>query len=144
MRPAFTLLSAIFLMVLVAVLLMLSLSLSSQTTKQTADLYLQEQAQLLAKSSTEFALLSISAHDNNSSCINSIDLAYPDTGVKLFDINMTLYYLGNSMPATCNLLDNNIHTDESNGTVLIDTVVTYTDPDSGETVRFHRRTIQKP
>ncbi|WP_456404282.1 type II secretion system protein [Hydrogenimonas sp.] len=140
MRPAFTLLSAIFLMVLIAILLMLSLSLSSQTVKQTGDLYLKEQAQLLAKSSTEFALLAISAHENSTSCINRIRLGY----ATLFDIDMTLYYLGSGLPATCNTLDNILATKESNGTVMIDTVVTYTDPESNETVRFHRRTIQKP
>ncbi len=144
MRPAFTLLSAIFLMVLVAVLLMLSLSISSQTIKQTGDLYLKEQAQLLAKSSTEFALLAISAHDNRVDCINQIHLDYPGEGTKLFDIDMTLYYIGAGLPATCNLLENSIATRESNGTVMIDTVVSYTDPATDEQVRFYRRTIQKP
>jgi len=131
-------------MVLVAILLMLSLSLSSQTVKQTGDLYLQEQAQLLAKSSTEFALLAISGHDNSIDCVDRINLRYPSSNPKLFDINMTLHYFGDTLPSTCNLLANNIKTKESNGTVMIDTVVTYTDPRSGETVQFHRRTIQKP
>ncbi|WP_456322422.1 type II secretion system protein [Hydrogenimonas sp.] len=143
MRPAFTLLSAIFLMVLVAVLMALSFSLSSQTSKQTGDIYLYQQGQLLAKSSTEFALLAISGHDNGVDCINRIDLRYPQ-GDPLYDINMTLYYIGNSLPAACNTLSNSIATNESNGTVIIDTFVSYTDPATDERVRFHRRTIQKP
>ncbi len=143
MRPAFTLISAIFLMVLIAVLMALSFSLSSQTTKQTGDLYLQEQGQLLAKSATEFALLAISGHENNVSCIEQINLQYPQ-GAPMFDINMTLYYFGNGLPATCNTLSDSITTPESNGTVMIDTFVSYTNPENNETVRFHRRTIQKP
>ncbi len=139
MRPAFTLLSAIFLMVLVAVLMMLTLSLSSQTSKQTSDLYLQEQAQLLAKSSTEFALLAISAHDNSVDCVNSMSLNYEQ-----FDIYMKMYYLGNGLPNACDTLDNLIGTAESNGTVIVDTTVTYQDQETNETVRYHRRTIQKP
>ncbi len=139
MRPAFTLLSAIFLMVLIAVLLMLSLSLSSQTVKQTGDLYLREQAQLLAKSSTEFALLAISGHNNKTNCINSISLSYQN-----FSINMRLRYLGSGLPAACNTLGAPIVTKESNGTVMIDTIVSYTDPVTSEQVRFHRRTMQKP
>ncbi|RUM44723.1 MAG: type II secretion system protein [Hydrogenimonas sp.] len=144
MRPAFTLISAIFLMVLIAILLMLSLSLSSETTKQTGDLYLREQALLLAKSSTELALLAISGNDWSSNCIEQINLQYPQTD-PIYDINMTLTYLGNNLPCSTNhLLANNIQTTDSNGTVLIDTFVTYTDNASNETIRIHRRTIQKP
>ncbi len=139
MRPAFTLLSAIFLMVLVAVLMTLSFSLSSQTVKQTADLYLREQAQLLAKSSTELAILAISGHDNSVNCINEMNLTQGS-----FEINMNLYYIGNALPAGCNTFNNNIATRESNGTVIIDTIVTYEEQDTNQTVRYHRRTIQKP
>ncbi len=143
MRSGFTLLSAIFLMVLIAVLMMLTLSLSSQTTKQTSDLYLREQAQLLAKSSTELALMAISAHNNTVDCINELNLNYAGVGTG-YDINMKLFYIGNGMPTTCNTLDNGIATADSNGTVLIDTTVTYRDTETNETVRYHRRTIQKP
>ena len=144
MRRGFTLLSAIFLMVLVATLMALAFSLSSQTKKQTGDIYMQEQAQLLARSATEFALLAISGHDNRIDCIEQINMRYPK-GSPIYDINMTLYYIGNAL--LCNgshLLDNNIATDESNGTVMIDTFDSYTRPDTNESVRFHRRTIQKP
>ncbi len=144
MRRGFTLLSAIFLMVLVATLMVLAFSLSSQTAKQTGDIYLQEQAQLLARSSTEFALLAISGHDNSADCIEQINLNYPQ-GAPIFDINLTLYYIGNGLKCnTDHILDNTIATNESNGTVLIDTLVSYTDPTTGEPVRFTRRTIQKP
>ncbi len=144
MRRGFTLLSAIFLMVLVATLMVLAYSLSSQTKKQTGDIYMQEQAQLLARSATEFALLAISGHDNRADCIEQIDLQYPQ-GSPIYDINMTLYYIGNGLPCnTGHMLDNAIATQESNGTVLVDTAISYTDPATGERVRFHRRTIQKP
>ena len=63
----------------------------------------------------------------------------------MFDINMTLYYIGNGLPCDANhTLANDIATAESNGTVMIDTFVSYTNPENNETVRFHRRTIQKP
>ena len=144
MRSAFALLSAIFLMLLVGILMALSFSLSSQTIRQTGDLYLQEQAQLLAKNATEFALLAISGHDNSADCIQQINLQYPQ-GSPIYDINMSLYYLGNGLPCDANhLLDNTIATPESNGTVMIDTVVSYRDTETNETIRFHRRTIQKP
>ena len=130
-------------MLLIGILMALSFSLSSQTTKQTGQLYLQEQGQLLAKSATEFALLAISGHNNNLNCINRIDLRYPQNA-PIYDINMTLYYIGNGLPAGCNTLTNSIATAESNGTVMIDTFVSYIDPETNETIRFHRRTLQKP
>jgi len=144
MRSGFALLSAIFLMLLIGILMALSFSLSSQTTKQTGQLYLQEQGQLLAKSATEFALLAISGHDNTADCIEQINLRYPKNA-PMYDINMTLYYIGSGLPcSTDHLLANNINTAESNGTVMIDTFVSYTDPENNETIRFHRRTLQKP
>ena len=143
MRRGFTLLSAIFLMVLVATLMVLAFSLSAQTKKQTGDIYMREQAYLLGRSATEFALLAISGHDNDVDCINDIDMEFPEED-PVYDINLTLYYLGRGLPAGCRTLDNAVATDESNGTVMIDTIVSYTDPATGEEVRFHRRTIQKP
>ncbi len=62
----------------------------------------------------------------------------------MYDINMTLFYIGNDLPAGCNTLTNSIETAESNGTVMIDTFVSYIDPETNETIRFHRRTLQKP
>jgi len=144
MRRGFTLLSAIFLMLLVATLMVLAFSLAAQTKKQTGDIYMQEQAQILGRSATEFALLAISGHENNASCIEQINLQFPQNA-PIYDVNMTLFYLGRNL--VCNgghLLANNVVTDESNGTVMIDTIVSYTDPATGEEVRFHRRTIQKP
>ncbi|WP_200763582.1 hypothetical protein [Nitrosophilus alvini] len=142
MRKGFSLITAIILLVAIATLMALMLSFSSQTAKQTGDIYLKEEAELLAKSATEFALLAISGHDHNSSCVENINMRYPAVNPR-YDINMTLYYIGNNMPCnSSNELADNIATADSNGTVIIDTVVTNTDSD--EPIRFHRRTIQKP
>jgi hypothetical protein len=62
----------------------------------------------------------------------------------IYDINMSIFYIGRGFHSSCQTLANDIVTNESNGTVLIDTIVSYTDPATGEQVRFHRRTIQKP
>lgn len=149
MRKGFTLITAILFIVLVSTIAALALSLSSFSTKQTSDLYLREQAELLLQSGTEFALLAISGHNiaTSNTCLNAINAQYQQAGANaLFDINITIFYLGNGLPATCNLLDNNISTPDSNVTVIIDTVVETT-PDnnvSTEPIRLHRRTIQKP
>ena len=146
MRRGFTLITAILLILLISTIAMLSLSLSSLTTKQTSDIYLREQAELLLQSATEYALLAISGRDiATNGCINTINAQYPQAGANaLFDINISLSYLGNGLPNTCNRLDNNVSNLDSNVTVMIDTVVTSANSVSTEPIRLHRRTLQKP
>ena len=138
-RSGFSLLLAIIIMITIATLMAFMISLTSTTAKQTTDIYASEQTKLLAKSATEFALLAISGHDNTQNCIENINLTYE----KNYEVNMTLYYIGNSLPiSNCQKLSDNISTPESNGTVIIDTYVTF--KGSSEPIRYHRRTIQKP
>lgn len=142
--------TAIVFMILVATLGALAISLSTLSTKQTSDLYLREQAELLVQSATEYALLAISAHDFTGNCLNTINSTYSDGVTTLFDINVSLYYLGNGLPNNCqkpsgsvNAISSNIDTNDSNRTVIIDTFVTDRNL-STEPIRLHRRTIQKP
>ncbi len=151
MRKGFSLITAIVFMILVATLGALALSLSNLSTKQTSDLYLREQAELLAQSATEYALLAISGHDFTANCLNTINSTYTDGTTTLFDINISLYYLGNGLPANCmkpsgsiNAVSSNIDTNDSNRTVIIDTIVSSNLTISTEPIRIHRRTIQKP
>jgi len=136
-RKGFSLLLAIIVMITIATLMALMISLSSTTAKQTSDIYVSEQTKLLARSSTELALLAISGHNNAINCIDNINFTYETN----YDVNMTIWYIGKDMPCA-NMLDNNISTPESNGTVIIDTYVTF--KGSSEPIRYHRRTIQKP
>jgi len=135
--------TAIVFMILVATLGALALSLSTSTVKQTSDLYLREQAELLLQSSAEYTLLAISGHDFTSECLNNIHINYPATN-KLFDIDISINYLGSNLPAGCQrFTTNDIDTNESNLTVILDIVVTDNNL-STEPIRLHRRTIQKP
>lgn len=149
MRRGFSLITAIIFIVLVASIAALSLSFSGLSTKQTTDLYLREQAELLVQSGTEFALLAISGHDINATnnCLNALNIQYPQTGAgALFDINITLNYMGRGLPAGCNTLSNTVATIDSNVTVILDTIVELTPGNNlaTEPIRLHRRTIQKP
>jgi len=127
MRKGFSLITALVFMILVATLGALALSLSTTSLKQTSDLYLREQAELLALSATEYALLAISAHNFSTNCLNTINSTYTADGTTtLFDINISLYYLGNGLPANCmkpsgsiNAVSSNIDTNDSNRTVII-------------------------
>ncbi|HIP03244.1 MAG TPA: type II secretion system protein [Campylobacterales bacterium] len=146
MRRGFGLITAIVIMITVATLMTLMIGLSSTSVKVTLDLYLKEQAELLSRSATEYALLAISGHENNASCIENINISYPKTS-PTHEANITIWYIGNGIPITCsNILVNNIETNESNLTVIIDTVVSVNLNNTGitEPIRVHRRTIQKP
>ena len=150
MRKGFSLLTASIFIVLVASIAALALSFSTFSTKQTSDLFLREQAELLVQSGTEFALLAISGHEVNATngCLNAINSQYiPTAGANpQFDINITINYMGSGLPAGCNVLSNTVATADSNMTVIIDTIVETT-PDqnnSTEPIRPHPRTIQNP
>ena len=148
MRRGFTMVTAIIFVILVASLGALALSFSSFTVKQTSDVYLREQADLLLQSGTEFALLAISGHDIHATgdCVNAINGHFPDNVSPMFDINISISYLGNGLPNGCHLLANNVDTNDSNVTVIIDTIVSTNSDNniSSEPIRLHRRTIQKP
>ena len=151
MRSGFSLLMALLFLVLIATISALSISLSTQSVKQTSDIHFKNQAELLLRSGTEFALLAMSGHDYvNDGCLSSINIMYPDaTANHTHDINISIMYIGNGFGATCTQLGTNIVTNESNRTVIIDTFVS-TNPQLtangliSEQIRMHRRSIQKP
>jgi len=73
-KKAFSMITAIFLILIMASLLALVSSLSGKVTKQTTNFYRKEQAALLAKSYTEFAILAIQGKNFfGNSCLTSID-----------------------------------------------------------------------
>ncbi len=146
MRRGFGLITAIVIMITVATLMTLMIGLSSTSVKVTMDIYLKEQAELLSRSATEYALLAISGHENNVSCIRNINIGYPESN-PTHEANVTIWYIGNGIVNCPNhILANDINTTDSNLTVIIDTVVSVNLANTGitEPIRVHRRTIQKP
>jgi hypothetical protein len=142
LKKSFALITAILFIVLISTLLALTFYFSTKSAKKSGDIFAQKQAELLAISSTGFAILAISGHNFSSNCVEKINIQYPDT-TPVFDINITLMYIGKNLPCSPNTeLNDSIATADSNGTVIIDTLVTY--KLTPEPVRFHKRTIQKP
>ena len=156
MKSGIALIIAIAFLLISAVLMAIMINMTAQTTKRTGDIYFQEQAHLLAKSATEFALLAISGHNRaGGNCISSIITEYPAAGAgSIFDINTTIRYIGlEDLGSTCQSqsaidptsVTSTISTPESVGTVIIDTYVTTSaNVNLTEPIRFHRRTMQKP
>lgn len=140
-RSGMAMIMAIAVIVIVATILALSLSLTMQTSKRTTDVYLYEQAVLLSKSATEYALLRIS-QDNNATnpCTHTNDLNFIQDVI--YDINITVQYIYTSpSPCTTAQTYTTVTTPEQNGSVLMD--VTVSTNAASEPIRYFRRTIQK-
>ena len=146
MRRGFSLMTAIIIMMTVSLLMTMMVSLSGVTVKTTTDLYLKEQAELLARSATEYALLAVSGHDNHQSCIEDINIRYPSAANPTHEMNVSIWYMGSGLPGSCtHILDDNLSTDDSNMTAIVDVIVTVDQNNTGitEPIRLHRRTLQK-
>ena len=152
MKKGFSLIMAIFFVMLIATLGMMSLSLSSKIVKQSGDVYLKEQAELYAMSATSLAVLDMQGTDYSNECLTEKTYDFGDG----FSATVNIFYLDNDMPR-CNSSDkssnsinkNNMGLKDVNGNdagyynvALIDVMVQNTD--GIEPVRFHRRTVQRP
>jgi len=126
------------------------------STNRTQDDYLHEQAQLLARSATEYAILAVSGHEVNTTngCINRINMVYPTAANPMFNIGIDLQYImfhdvggvltvyGGCTPIAGT--GGIAQTPESNGTVLMDVTVTSSNQlNLTEPIRYERRTLQK-
>lgn len=147
---------AIYMILILGGILAVVISLTGETNKRTDDLYLHEQAIFLTRSATEYAMLAVSGHNyrpvaqgGTNDCINQINATYPTAVNPMFNINITLRYIGLGQvnpanDAACVDFIKDIDTSESNGSILMDVTVT-SDPSLGltEPIRYHRRTLQK-
>lgn len=144
-RKGMAMLMAIFMILILGGIMAIVITMTSNTSKRTQDQYLHEQALLLTRSATEYALLAVSGHEYNATngCINTINMQYPNAGATaMFDINITLSYVGFNGLAGCNQYIATVTAPESNGTILMDVVVTDHNLTT-EPIRYHRRTLQK-
>ena len=142
-KSGMAMIMAIAVIVIIATIMALSIALSSQTTKRTTDVYIYEQAVLLAKSAAEYALLRISL-DNNET--NPCVVKKLDFKQDYYDINISVRYSYVNPPTSCdeNHTFATVTTDEQNGSVLLDIAVSVNDTNiTTEPIKYFRRTIQK-
>jgi len=151
MKPGMAMLLAIAFMVVVAGIIASMQSMTAISTKRTEHIYFTEQAQLLAKSATEFAMLAISGHNRaGESCVQRINSTFPTAGTPIFNIRTDIRYIGLNPVTPGSTCDNNsyidiITTTQSQGAVLIDVRVSSTAQlGLAENIVYHRRTLQKP
>jgi type II secretory pathway pseudopilin PulG len=141
-RPAIAMIMAIMVIVILATIMALSMQLSSETTKRSTDIYLQEQAVLLAKSAAEYTLLEIS---ENNSTLDPCAISSLNFHQDIYDVNISVLYSYVNPPSSCDgKTFATVTTDEQNGSILLNVAVSVNDANiSTEPIRYFRRTIQK-
>jgi len=159
-RKAFSMLTAIVVIVLMATVAIFVMNLSGKIIKSTTAQYQHEQALLYAKSYTEYAILAITGNDRSSNCLRDIggtiktDSTSPITvsNGNGYRIRVRISYIGNSTElntcktqAAVRVLSDTVTTIKTPLSVIIDAYVDYKDPDnpSGPWMTVHRRTVQK-
>jgi type II secretory pathway pseudopilin PulG len=156
LRKAFSMLTAIVVIVLMAGIAMFVMSLSGKILKSTTAQFQHEQAELYAKSYTEYAVLAVTGNSRNPNCLTTINGSIQtDTSAGAptvaegngYNITVNIAYIGTTAGlGTCSALNTNaVNTQETPLTIIIDTYVNYKDPDNtaGPWLTVHRRSVQK-
>jgi type II secretory pathway pseudopilin PulG len=155
-REAFSLLTAIVIIVLMATVSMFVMSLSGKIVKSTTAQFQREQAELYAKSYTEYAVLAVTGNSRNPYCLTTINGSIQtDTSAGAptvaegngYNINVNIAYIGTTAGlGSCPALNTvTVSTPETPLTIIIDAYVNYKDPDNtgGPWLTVHRRSVQK-
>jgi len=171
MRKGYSLITAVFIMVLLAIVSAFILNLSGKVVQETTSQYRQEQSALLARSYTELAIMAVMQHDREvtNNCTQDIDGTIQSTligaapGTGSYSVETRIYYLGNNLPcANTRRLNDNALAGFSNtviatdynttvpvktdalAAIIVDVYVMYKDPDNPTfDITYHRRTLQK-
>ena len=154
-KKAFSMITAIFVLIMMATLSSLIMNVSGKTVKATTQQYQKEQALLLARSYTELAILYVSSHARNVNCIEHINATYgPSIQNGGYGIRVDIRYVGKAdalvnctAPSVLALIPNAAHTGfDDTVSLVMDTYVTYRDFDeltANRVTTFHKRTLQK-
>ncbi len=155
-RPAFSMIMAIFVIVLISTIGAFIMNLSGKMVQETTSQYRKEQAILYAKSYTEFAIMAATSEP----CVNKITASLDGTqdevkeGIGYF-VDVRINYLGSNSTCPNQIGTASISTlDAISNVIIIDTYVRYRDPASiaakngsawsvDPGITYYRRTLQR-
>ncbi len=152
-RKAFSLITAIFIIILMSSVAMLAMNLSGKMVKATTAQFQREQAMLLAESYTEYAVMAVMANDRNTTGVNCLYTiegnigSAPATGDG-YSARVHIAYIGSSQEVgSCGgrILSQAVTTEKTPLNIMIDTYIDYKEPDNtaGKWRTYHKRTLQK-
>ena len=151
-KNAFAMITAIFVIVLLGTVAAFVFNLSGKMVKSTTVQYQREQAMLLARSYTEYAILAAMSNDRiNDNCLYTItgSVGNNPTQGEGYRIRVHLKYIGTAtaLPGVCGgrVLSSTVSTPNTPLSIIVDAYVDYKDPDnpSGSWLTYHKRTLQK-
>lgn len=152
-RKAFSMITAIFVIVLMATVAILVVNMSGKLVKETTAQYQNEQAALYANSYTEYAILAITGNDRTVNCLSTINstIGVPATG-NGYRIRTHISYIGTAAEvgncANTRKLSEAVTTAKTPLTIIVDAYVDYKEPDHHDSanapwITYHKRTVQK-
>ncbi|MCI6339622.1 MAG: hypothetical protein MR782_01980 [Campylobacter sp.] len=94
MKKGFSLILAIIFILLVASIGALSMSISSSSAKTSVNLFIHEQAKLLADGAVEYAIMKVQQNDFATTCVDEIEINYPNDTNPTFRANISITYIG--------------------------------------------------
>ena len=142
-RKGFAMILAIFVVVMIAAGGSILLSNAATGSKSITDNYLRSQAELLAQSATEYALMRAQGVDTaGGTCLNQLNITVNDAGGDaMFDVNVSLAYsFEGGAAAGCTTLADTTGKDTM---VMIDATAVTRTTITTEPIRAHRRSWQK-
>ena len=146
MRRGFTLIAAIFFVVIASSICMLALSIASTSVKQNSEIYLREQSELVARAATEYAILAIISNDFSTTCLgNQSENASEDNPIAgefgdLFTFKVYVKYFGDMGICSGDAV---AATGANQGTIMLDVFVSSKPGKASNPINFHKRTLQK-
>lgn len=146
MRRGFTLIAAIFFVVIASSICMLALSIASTSVKQNSEIYLREQSELVARAATEYAMLAIISNDFSTTCLgNQSENASEDNPIagefgELFTFKVYVKYFGDMGICSGDAV---AATGANQGTIMLDVFVSSKPGKASNPINFHKRTLQK-
>ena len=146
MHKAFSMITAIFVILIMATVSMLVMSTSGKIVKTTTSQYQHAQANLYAKSYTEFAVMAVTGHDRTVNCLQDVNGVIGDINNGGYNIRTHIQYIvSDNERGMCPRINaNDIQKLKTPLTLIIDAYVDYQDPDNDEqTLTVHRRSVQK-
>ena len=150
-RKAFSLVTSLVMIVLMATVAIFVVNLGGKIVKSTVAQYQHEQAELYAKSYTEYTILAVTGNNRSTDCLENISgtIGSPTTG-NGYRVRTRIAYIVNgtvdiSNCSSTSVLSSSVIEPSTPLTIIVDAYVDYKDPDntSGPWMTVHRRTVQK-
>lgn len=143
MRRGFTLIAAIFFVVIASSICMLALSIATTSVRQNSEIYLREQSELVARAATEYAVLAVLSNDfykAGAVCIGDKNNPIKGEFGELFTFEVFVKYFGDMGVCSGDAV---AVTGLNQGTVLLDVFVSSKPGKASNPINFHKRTLQK-